>query len=343
MGGLISAVARPTLSGVAVAQRPIHTGASGQPSKGAVCSHGRSKGMKNGLVFNLQRFSLHDGPGIRTTVFLKGCALSCSWCHNPESQATEPEVMVLEDRCIRCGVCVEACPAEVPVPGGGRGAEEVALCSVCGACVEVCPSGARRIAGRETDVDSLLAELERDRVFFDQSGGGVTFSGGEPLHQADFLRRALATCRREGLHTAVDTCGLAAPDELMAVAELTDIFLYDVKLIDDGRHREHTGAGNARILANLRKLVEARRRVWLRVPVIPGVNDDRDNLDGIAALAASLPAIERICLLPYHRTGERKLERLGRPLEAHPMAPPEPMGQVAARFEAVGLTCQIGG
>lgn len=299
--------------------------------------------MEHGLVFNLQRFSLHDGPGIRTTVFLKGCALSCSWCHNPESQSSEPEVLVLEDRCIRCGVCVEACPAEVPVPGGGRGAEEVALCSVCGACVEICPSGARRIAGHETDVESLLGELLRDRVFFDQSGGGVTFSGGEPLHQAAFLRRALAACRRAGLHTAVDTCGLASRDELLAVAELTDLFLYDVKLIDDRRHREHTGAGNRRILANLETLIATRRRVWLRVPVIPGVNDDRANLDGIAALAASLPRIERICLLPYHRTGERKLERLGRSPGAPLTAPPEPMSQAVARFEAVGLTPQIGG
>ena len=299
--------------------------------------------MRRGLVFNLQRFSLHDGPGIRTTVFLKGCALSCSWCHNPESQASEPEIMVLEDRCIRCGVCVEACSAEVPVPGGGRAAEDVASCSVCGACVEVCPSGARRIAGREIGVDALLDELARDRVFFDQSGGGVTFSGGEPLHQARFLRQALAVCRGAGLHTAVDTCGLASRDELLAVADLADLFLYDVKLIDDERHREHTGAGNVRVLANLRTLIEARRRVWLRIPVIPGVNDDRANLDGIAELAASLPGNERVCLLPYHRTGERKLERLGRSPGPHPTAPPVPLSQAVARFEAVGLTPQIGG
>jgi len=141
----------------------------------------RSEAMRRGLLFNLQRFSLHDGPGIRTTVFLKGCALSCSWCHNPESQAPDPEVMVSADRCIRCGACVEACAADVPVPGGGRGAEAVDLCSVCGACVEACPSGARQIAGREIDVSSLVEELLRDRIFFDQSGGGATFKPTDHL------------------------------------------------------------------------------------------------------------------------------------------------------------------
>lgn len=301
--------------------------------------------MQRGLIFNLQRFCLHDGPGIRTTVFLKGCALSCSWCHNPESQSAEPEVMVLEERCIRCGLCVEACPQLLPVPGGGRQAEDVPLCAVCGACVEVCPSAARRIEGREIDAEALALEVLRDRVFFDQSDGGVTFSGGEPLHQPAFLRQALSACRKEGLHTAVDTCGLAPRDEILAVAALTDLFLYDVKFIDDRRHREHTGAGNEAILANLSALIEAGRSIWLRVPVIPDVNDDRENLDGIAGLAASLPGVERVCLLPYHRNGERKLARLGRRVGAQETLPPEAaqMQRAAARFEAVGLTPEIGG
>ncbi len=301
--------------------------------------------MRRGLVFNVQRFSLYDGPGIRTTVFLKGCALSCSWCHNPESRAPSPEVMVLEDRCIRCGVCVATCPSAIPVPGGGRGAEEVARCTVCGACVEVCPSGARRIAGREVDAAALVDEILADRVFFEQSGGGVTFSGGEPMHQGEFLREALEGCRRAGLHTAVDTCGLAPRDQLLAVAELTDLFLFDVKFVDERRHREHTGAGNETILANLGALIEAERRVWLRVPVIPGINDDRENMNAIAHLAAGLPSVERICLLPYHRNGERKLARLGRPAERRETLAPEAdeMLRTAARFEAVGLTPKIGG
>jgi pyruvate formate lyase activating enzyme len=301
--------------------------------------------MQRGLVFNLQRYCLHDGPGIRTTVFLKGCALSCSWCHNPESQAATPEVMVLEDRCIRCGFCVEACPEQVPVPGGGRTVEQVSHCIVCGACVEACPSGARQIAGRRIEAEDLAEEVLRDRVFFDQSGGGVTFSGGEPLHQATFLRQALSACRLAGLHTAVDTCGLAPRDVLLDIAELTDLFLYDVKFIDDERHREHTGAGNGTILENLSALIEADRRIWLRVPVIPGVNDDRENLDGIADLAASLHGVERVCLLPYHRNGERKIARLGRRPEPRETLPPEreQMRQAAASFEAVGLTPEIGG
>jgi pyruvate formate lyase activating enzyme len=301
--------------------------------------------MQSGLIFNVQRFSLHDGPGIRTTVFLKGCALSCSWCHNPESQSTRPEVMVNEERCIRCGSCVAACATGVPAPGDGRGAEDLSLCTVCGACVDACPTEARQLAGREIDVATLVEEIARDRIFFDQSGGGVTFSGGEPLHQAEFLKAALTECRAAGLHSAVDTCGLATRDELLAMAELADLVLYDLKLADDLRHREHTGVGNEAILGNLRALAESHPAIWLRVPLIPGINDDRENLDGIAELAASLPAVERICLLPYHRTGEGKQERLGLhtgPLKTTPPST-EQVEQAAARFEAHGLTLQIGG
>ena len=168
--------------------------------------------MPSGLIFNLQRFSLHDGPGIRTTVFLKGCALSCSWCHNPESQSASAEVLVLEDRCIRCGACVEACPSDVPVPAAGRALEDALQCEVCGACADACPTEARQVAGREMEAHALAREVLRDRVFFDQSGGGVTFSGGEPLHQAGFLGAALEACREVGLHVTVDTCGLAPPE-----------------------------------------------------------------------------------------------------------------------------------
>lgn len=301
--------------------------------------------MRTGLIFNVQRFTLHDGPGIRTTVFLKGCALSCSWCHNPESQLSAPEILVLEDRCIRCGLCVEACPSAVPEPGGNRHDEDVSLCTVCGACVAVCPTETRQIAGREIGVEALVEEISRDRLFFDQSGGGVTFSGGEPLHQSRFLREALVACRSVGLHTAVDTCGLAARDELLAVAALTDLFLYDLKFLDGRRHREQTGVDNTEILANLEALTEGHERIWLRVPVIPGINDDRDNLDAIARLAASLPSIERICLLPYHRTGERKLERLGRDAGTRATQPLDSgdIRRAAARFESMGLTPQIGG
>ena len=304
--------------------------------------------MQHGLVFNVQRFSLHDGPGIRTTVFLKGCALSCPWCHNPESRSTKPEVMVRVERCIGCGACVEACPHGLPLPGEGRRAEDIDSCAVCRACAEVCPTEARKIAGREVESAALVAEILRDRVFFDESGGGVTFSGGEPLRQAAFLMTTLSACRGEDLHTAVDTCGLASRDDLLAAAELADLFLYDVKFIDEARHREHTGVGNEEILANLETPAGVHDEVWMRVPVIPGINDDADNLDGIARLAARLPGVRKICLLPYHRTGESKLESLGRSPEASTMTgvvPPtaQRMRQAAARFEAVGLAPTIGG
>jgi pyruvate formate lyase activating enzyme len=301
--------------------------------------------MPHGLVFNVQRFSLQDGPGIRTTVFLKGCALSCPWCHNPESRSARPQVMVRVERCIGCGACVEACPHGVPLPGAGRRFEDAGACTVCGACVEACPTEARRIAGREVESTELVAEVLRDRVFFDQSGGGVTFSGGEPLRQAAFLRSTLLACREEHLHTAVDTCGLASRDDLLAAAELADLFLYDVKFVDERRHREHTGVGNGSILANLEALTAMHGAVWLRVPVIPGVNDDAANLDGIARLASKLPGVRKICLLPYHRTGESKLESLGETSEMERVEAPAPesMRRAAARFEAVGLTPTIGG
>lgn len=267
--------------------------------------------MNCGVVFNIQRFSVHDGPGIRTTVFLKGCPLNCVWCHNPEGIAAEPEIARSPNRCIECGECVEVCPQRLPIPGVVAAQEAVDLCLVCGACAETCPCEARQVAGWEMTVDEVMVEILKDQIFFEESGGGVTFSGGEPLWQAGFLRQLLLACREQGVHTVVDTSGLAPWEELESVAGLTDLFLYDVKLIDDRAHRKFTGVSNAQILANLRRLGDGRQRIWVRVPVIPGINDSHENLEATADLAASMSGVERICLLPYHPLGEDKLRRLG--------------------------------
>lgn len=301
--------------------------------------------MERGRVFNVQRFSVHDGPGIRTTVFLKGCPLSCRWCHNPEGQAFHPEIVVVEARCIECGECVTACPMGLPSAVGGGWAVDRTRCTVCGACVDACPTEARQIAGRDMWVDEVMAEIVKDRVFFDDSGGGATFSGGEPLAQSRFLLAALEACRTEGIHAAVDTSGLAPQDRLLAMAELADLILFDLKFVDAERHREFTGVSNATILANLEVLAQVHRAIWLRVPVIPGVNDDAENVTATARLAASLPSVRRVSLLPYHRLGADKLRRLGSAGLLADVNPPTPdhMRALAVRLQSAGVATTIGG
>jgi pyruvate formate lyase activating enzyme len=291
-----------------------------------------------GRVFNVQRYSLHDGPGIRTTVFLKGCPARCLWCHNPESQSFAPEVLVVETRCLSCGTCATVCPHGAPPPGSG-------LCTACGACVEACPAGARQLAGRETTVGAVMDEVLRDRIFYEESGGGVTFSGGEPLAQPEFLTALLTACRAAGLHSAVDTCGFSSRERLLALTPLVDLFLFDVKLVDERRHLCLTGLPVAPILGNLRALAAIHANVWIRIPVVPGHTDDEADVAATASLVAGLPGVHRISLLPYHRTGAAKARRLGRddPLDALHPPPAERLEALAALLRERGLAVQIGG
>ncbi len=295
-------------------------------------------GAASGRVFNVQRYSLHDGPGIRTTVFLKGCPARCLWCHNPESQAFGPEIVKVETRCAHCGTCEAVCPHGAPPPGSG-------LCTACGECVEACPAGARELAGRETTVDEVMAEVLRDRIFFQDSGGGVTFSGGEPLAQIRFLRALLEAARVHDVHTAVDTCGFGPRDELLELVPLVDLFLFDVKLVDDTRHRELTGLSTAPILDNLRALTRAHPSVWIRVPIVPGHTDGEADITAVAELAAELTGVQHVSLLPFHGTGGAKARRLGRPSPLESLAPPSPerMEVLAVLFRERGLNVSIGG
>lgn len=263
-----------------------------------------------GVIFDIKHYAVHDGPGIRTTVFLKGCPLRCWWCHNPESQSADIETV------------------ELPVTwSDGTSFIE------------------REVIGREVSVPEVMQEVEKDIIFFDQSGGGVTFSGGEPLSQPDFLEELLVCCREQDIHTAVDTSGYAPRDIITRIAENVDLFLYDIKLVDDTLHRKHTGVSNRVPLENLAALAQNSAQVIVRFPVIPGITDTPGNIAGIISLLRETDGLNRINLLPYHTIADGKYKKLSKDMKM-PDIPSMAPGQLAAlqaQFESNGLIATIGG
>lgn len=252
-----------------------------------------------GRLFDVQRFSVTDGPGIRTTVFFKGCNLRCAWCHNPESQSPKSQMLVYKNKCTGCGKCQEKCP------------NALETCELCGKCTPYCPNDAREICGKEYTADEIMHEILKDKAFYDNSEGGVTFSGGECMLQIEFLLEMLKECKKKGLRTAIDTAGNLPYDFFERVIPYTDLFLYDVKCYDRDTHEKYTGSSNERILNNLEKLLRERVPVWIRIPIISGVNDSTDEMEKIKAFIKNCGTPEKVELLPYHAMGEHKYVALG--------------------------------
>ena len=305
--------------------------------------------MQTGTIFNIQRFSIHDGPGIRTTVFFKGCSLFCFWCHNPEGRRAKPDIQFFPDRCIGCGDCVRVCEHDGHDLQSGSHVYARERCVVCGRCADGCFAGALQLTGKLVTVDEVVAEVERDQPFYASSGGGVTLSGGEPLLQAAFAQAILERCKATGIHTAIETAANCRWRELAALLPVTDLVMMDIKHMDAAKHRAVTGVSNARILANARRLALSGVALTLRTPVIPTVNDTEQEIAAIAAFGRELQAMRSTSapsappityeLLPFHRLAGDKFASLGLDDRSAALTPlsSERMAELAEEARRCGL------
>jgi pyruvate formate lyase activating enzyme len=301
-------------------------------------------GVPKGQVFSIQRYSIQDGPGIRTTVFFKGCPLRCAWCSNPESQNLHAEVMVRQQKCEGCGECVVACPRDAVALVEGAASIDRSLCDLCMECVEACPTGSLEVSGKEITIEEAVHECCQDEPFYRNSGGGVTLSGGEPLYQPDFAQRFLKACKEKGLNTALDTCGYAPWEVFEGILAYTDLVLYDVKHLDPEMHLRGTGVENGLILDNLRKTADSgRASVWIRIPLIPGYNDSEEHAGDLARTVAKM-SVEKVSLLNYHEWGRPKYGFLGReyPFGGKDIEDQEKLKRLRDIIEAGGPSVTIG-
>ena len=268
--------------------------------------------MREGTVFNIQKFSVNDGPGIRTTVFLKGCPLDCIWCHNPESKSSKPEIMYDAKKCIECGACVNLCDKNCHILSENVHIFQRENCISCGKCAEGCMTEALEKAGNIKTVSEVIDEVLKDKAFYENSGGGMTISGGEPMFQFEFTYELLKEAKKQGIHTCIETCGFSKEENYRKIADLVDIFLYDYKETDSVKHKEFTGVDNTLILSNLKMLDNIGAKIILRCPVIPTLNDRDEHFDGIAEIANSLKNIIEINIEPYHPLGSGKAQMLSK-------------------------------
>ena len=300
--------------------------------------------MANSIIFNIQKFSIHDGPGIRTTVFFKGCPLNCMWCHNPESQNSSLEMLHNKDKCTLCQTCLAVCPQNAITLENNTIVTDMDKCDFCGKCSINCIYGIREIAGKEYTVDQVVSEVLKDKIFYEESNGGVTLSGGEPLSYIDFVEELLERLQDNDIHTAVDTSGVASFDVLERISKYTDLFLYDLKLMDDEKHQKYIGVSNELVIENLKKLSKIHNNINIRLPIIEGVNADLGHINGVINLIDGM-GIKDINLLPYHDISQHKYSKLGRNYNSEMMTVPsdDKMNTFKDLFESKGYQVKIGG